>query len=70
MFNTSEEAMDANEPVTVAAARREMRSHGMEVGGTEVTVGTRTYISVRDRPGAQWELVECRTRPILEWLGY
>lgn len=73
MFESSEDAMNANEALTYESAARELRKHGVAF-----RVGLPGRILVEDvsfRAGdeaatVEWVELPLRTRAILEFLGY
>lgn len=77
-YATSEEAMEADAPLTVARADAELKRHYCRVVGvlrTESPPERRTPTGYADRicvtndiDPAEW--IDCTTRGVLEWLGY
>lgn len=73
MYDNSEDAMNANEAISFGRAAAELRSHGMSCRPTD---NGSTHIMVWDNfsrtedGAAAWETIPCRTKAILEWLGY
>lgn len=69
MYSNSEDAIEANETVDHATARRELAKHHaeMQVPLSEAHTGD---IFVRMQGDDEWETIACTTKAILEWLGY
>lgn len=72
MYDSSEDAMEANEAIGLETARRELARHGCRIISTFTDApmgGDPSRITVTndcDEP----EEIACTTRSILEWLGY
>lgn len=72
MYQSSEEAMDANEAISFEAARRELARHGMQcrVPMSAAHAGDIFVLSEFGDGSSEWETIPCTTKAILEWLGY
>lgn len=72
MYDTSEDAIEANEGVTLKAAQAELARHGCRVLATLTEApfgGNPEKIQVtNDIDEPEW--IECTTAAILIWLGY
>lgn len=66
MFTSSEDAMTANCAISFAAAKRELRNHGMDCN--QVSGGMIVAFNPLDT--ADCARIPCTTKAILEWLGY
>lgn len=69
MYATSEDAMEANEAVSFAAAKRELARHYAQAQ-QPTSKAHEGDVFVRMDDGDEWETIPCTTRAILEWLGY
>lgn len=76
MYTSSEDAMDAALPVSLAVAQRELARHGCRILNAatppaerqlRVAPGRRIQVT-NDCDAPEW--IGCDTRSILEWLGY
>lgn len=67
-YASSEEAMEANETLTVERAARELGRHYCRVLETDEADGRRRIKVTNDVDVPEW--IDCTTRGVLEWLGY
>ena len=71
MYTCSEDAMEADERVSLKVAARELAKHYCTIigqqGGDDTAHPRRIYVT-NDMDEPEW--IACTTKAILEWLGY
>lgn len=69
MYESSEDAIEANEQISFESARRELARHYASAQ-KPMSTAFAGDIFVRMDGEEAWETIQCTTKAILEWLGY
>lgn len=68
MYDTSEEAIQANETISLGAARAELHRHYCRIVDQRGGIGPLMIEVTNDLDPSEW--IPCTTKAVLEWLGY